>query len=159
MAFWRWAEQQTRRRSRLQSSFWSRMQAHSLQELHFPWMVVGSAKRYQFWQQHSLSSRSPTVIQVMMSLLRSKGWSLYGYRGVICNLLPHRPTALYTMSTENLIRITVLANRNPNISEEEYHKHWTEKHAPLVSSWLQRHGVVKYTQVLYTSLPVASSKT
>jgi hypothetical protein len=51
------------------------------------------------------------------------------------------------MSTETLIRITVFANRNPKISEEEYHKHWAEKHAPLVSSWLQRHGVVKYTQV------------
>ncbi|KAF1357566.1 hypothetical protein EJ07DRAFT_167486 [Lizonia empirigonia] len=50
------------------------------------------------------------------------------------------------MSTENLIRITVLANRNPNISEAEFHKHWTEKHAPLVSSWLQRHGIVKYIQ-------------
>jgi hypothetical protein len=51
------------------------------------------------------------------------------------------------MSAKNLIRITVFANRNPKISEEEFHKHWAEKHAPLVSSWLQRHGVVKYTQV------------
>ncbi|KAF3033615.1 hypothetical protein E8E12_001967 [Didymella heteroderae] len=50
------------------------------------------------------------------------------------------------MSTENMLRITVFAHRNPKISEEEYHAHWATKHAPLVSSWLQRHGVVKYTQ-------------
>lgn len=51
------------------------------------------------------------------------------------------------MSTENLIRITVLAKRNPKLSESEFHTHWAEKHGPLVTSWLQRHGVVKYTQV------------
>ncbi|KAJ4349194.1 hypothetical protein N0V95_004777 [Ascochyta clinopodiicola] len=31
------------------------------------------------------------------------------------------------MSTENLIRITVLANRNPNISEEDAHKKLTSQ--------------------------------
>lgn len=55
-----------------------------------------------------------------------------------------------TMATENLTRITVFAHRNPAISEEEFHAHWVEKHAPLVSAWLQRHGIVKYTQVCNT---------
>lgn len=51
------------------------------------------------------------------------------------------------MSTQNLIRISVFANRNPSLSEEQFHAHWTEKHGPLVSSWLQKHGIIKYTQV------------
>ncbi|OSS53960.1 hypothetical protein B5807_00786 [Epicoccum nigrum] len=50
------------------------------------------------------------------------------------------------MSTEGLIRISVFANRNPSLSEEEFHAHWTEKHGPLVSSWLQKHGIIRYTQ-------------
>jgi hypothetical protein len=56
-------------------------------------------------------------------------------------------TLLPNMSTEDLFRITVFANRNPKLSEDEFHEHWVEKHAPLVSSWLQRHGIMKYTQV------------
>lgn len=51
------------------------------------------------------------------------------------------------MATDNLLRITVFAHRNPALSEEQFHAHWTTKHAPLVSSWLQRHGVAKYIQV------------
>ncbi|KAH6644247.1 EthD domain-containing protein [Boeremia exigua] len=50
------------------------------------------------------------------------------------------------MSAEPLLRITVLAHRNRNLTEEQFHAHWTTRHAPLVASWLQRHGVVKYTQ-------------
>ncbi|KAG9201250.1 hypothetical protein G6514_005981 [Epicoccum nigrum] len=50
------------------------------------------------------------------------------------------------MTRENLIRISVFANRNPSLSEEEFHTHWTEKHGPLVSSWLQKHGIIRYTQ-------------
>jgi hypothetical protein len=50
------------------------------------------------------------------------------------------------MSTENLIRVTVLAKRNPDLSE-------ANKHGPLITSWLQKYGVIKYTQVpIYVSI-------
>ena len=55
------------------------------------------------------------------------------------------------MSTEQLIRITVFANRNPILSEDEFNDHWKNKHGPLITSWLQRHGVVKYVQVRHHS--------
>jgi hypothetical protein len=57
------------------------------------------------------------------------------------------------MSTENLIRVTVLAKRNPDLSEAEFHAHWANKHGPLITSWLQKYGVIKYTQVpIYVSI-------
>ena len=33
------------------------------------------------------------------------------------------------------------------MSEDEFHAHWTRKHAPLASAWLQRNGIIGYTQV------------
>jgi hypothetical protein len=58
-------------------------------------------------------------------------------------------TTLATMSTEELIRVTVFANRNNKLSESEFNDHWANKHGPLVTSWLQRHGIVKYVQVSF----------
>ncbi|KAI4634198.1 uncharacterized protein J4E87_001369 [Alternaria ethzedia] len=55
------------------------------------------------------------------------------------------------MSTEELIRITVFANRNAKLSEDEFNDHWANKHGPLITSWLQRHGIVKYVQYHTTS--------
>ncbi|CAN9454407.1 unnamed protein product [Alternaria alternata] len=55
------------------------------------------------------------------------------------------------MSTEELVRVTVLANRNPKLSETEFNDHWTNRHGPLITSWLQRHGIVKYVQYHTTS--------
>ena len=57
------------------------------------------------------------------------------------------------MSTQNLIRISVFANRNPSLSEGQFHSHWTHHHGPLVSSWLQKHGIIRYTQVLRLFAP------
>jgi hypothetical protein len=57
------------------------------------------------------------------------------------------------MSTEELVRVTVLANRNPKLSETEFNDHWANKHGPLITSWLQRHGIVKYVQVSFP-LPI-----
>jgi hypothetical protein len=56
-----------------------------------------------------------------------------------------------TMSPPSLIRITVFANRNPALSKAEFNTHWTHKHAPLITSWLQRHNCVKYVQVRSSS--------
>jgi uncharacterized protein (TIGR02118 family) len=36
------------------------------------------------------------------------------------------------MSTEELVRVTVLANRNPKLSETEFNDHWANKHGPLI---------------------------
>ncbi|CAN9428601.1 unnamed protein product [Alternaria sp. RS040] len=55
------------------------------------------------------------------------------------------------MSTEELVRVTVLASRNPKLSENEFNDHWANKHGPLITSWLQRHGIVKYVQYHTTS--------
>jgi len=57
------------------------------------------------------------------------------------------------MSTEELVRVTVFANRNPKLSETEFNDHWANKHGPLITSWLQRHGIVKYVQVSFP-LPI-----
>jgi hypothetical protein len=51
------------------------------------------------------------------------------------------------MSTGKPIRVTVLAKRNPKLSEAEFHAYWENKHGPLITSWLQKYGVMKYTQV------------
>ena len=49
--------------------------------------------------------------------------------------------------TQRLLRISVLVRRRQGISEEEFQKYWTEKHAPLVTDWLARYGIVRYNQV------------
>jgi hypothetical protein len=55
------------------------------------------------------------------------------------------------MSTNQLIRVTVCAKRNAKLTEDEFNNHWANKHAPLITDWLQRHGCVKYVQVQNTS--------
>lgn len=57
-----------------------------------------------------------------------------------------------TPQKESLLKVSITHRRNPNMTEEEYHKYWTEVHAPLVAEWLARHGVVKYTQVSWQEL-------
>lgn len=51
------------------------------------------------------------------------------------------------MSTEPLIRVTVLVNRKPGTTEDEFNKYWAYNHGPLATDWLQRNGIIKYTQV------------
>lgn len=50
------------------------------------------------------------------------------------------------MSTNNL-KLTMMIKRKPEISEEEFHRYWTEKHPAIVNEWLAKHGVVQYVQV------------
>ncbi|KAL1596557.1 hypothetical protein SLS60_009205 [Paraconiothyrium brasiliense] len=42
------------------------------------------------------------------------------------------------MSTEELIRITVLVNRRPGMSEDDFNKYWAYEHGPLATDWLQQ---------------------
>ncbi|OQD84698.1 hypothetical protein PENANT_c012G10397 [Penicillium antarcticum] len=50
------------------------------------------------------------------------------------------------------LRVTVVAYKKAQLSEEESHKHWSEIHAPVVAEFLAKVGVVRYTQVLYPGL-------
>jgi len=52
------------------------------------------------------------------------------------------------LNYEKLIRVTVLVNRKKGTTEDEFNKYWAYKHGPLVTNWLLRSGIIKYTQVL-----------
>lgn len=55
------------------------------------------------------------------------------------------------MLSKEVIRLSIFVKRNPNISEDEFHKHWIENHIPLVGEWLTRHGILRYVQHHITS--------
>ncbi len=48
---------------------------------------------------------------------------------------------------QRLLRLTILQCKNPKLTDAEFHKHWTEHHAPIASGWLARNGIIGYTQV------------
>jgi len=52
-----------------------------------------------------------------------------------------------------LLRVAMYVKRRPSMSEDDFNKHWSEKHAPLVSEWLARHGIVRYVQVCISGFP------
>lgn len=58
-----------------------------------------------------------------------------------------------TATAASPIRITFFVTRNPNITEEEFHHHWSTHHAPLVTPWLMKSGVLEYNQVSSPSQP------
>ncbi|KAF7527510.1 hypothetical protein G7054_g10423 [Neopestalotiopsis clavispora] len=41
----------------------------------------------------------------------------------------------------------MLIKRKLDISEEEFHKYWTEMHPSVVNEWLAKHGVVHYYHI------------
>ncbi|PVH85752.1 hypothetical protein DL98DRAFT_583344 [Cadophora sp. DSE1049] len=48
------------------------------------------------------------------------------------------------------------------MTEDEFHAHWTRKHATLASAWLQRNGIIGYTQAITSetlSISTPSSQT
>ncbi|KAF2265055.1 hypothetical protein CC78DRAFT_567836 [Lojkania enalia] len=55
------------------------------------------------------------------------------------------------MSTEPLVRVTVCVNRRQGTTEDEFNKYWAYKHGPLATDWLQRNGIIKYSQYHTTS--------
>ncbi|CUS13586.1 unnamed protein product [Tuber aestivum] len=65
---------------------------------------------------------------------------------------------------EEVVKFTIQQYRNPAVTEEEFHKYWSEKHAVLASSWLVRHGILKYAQYHATTktralvTPMAASR-
>lgn len=46
-----------------------------------------------------------------------------------------------------LLKFTLLVKRKEGMSEDEFHKYWTEKHPEIVNKWLAGHGVIRYIQV------------
>ncbi|KAJ5084077.1 hypothetical protein NUU61_008656 [Penicillium alfredii] len=47
---------------------------------------------------------------------------------------------------QQLVRLTMAVYRNPALSEEEFHRHWSQVHGPLVREWLAKNGIIRYTQ-------------
>jgi hypothetical protein len=48
---------------------------------------------------------------------------------------------------QRLLKFTLYVNRHPNLSQEEFNKHWSEKHAELASKWVAKYGIIRYVQV------------
>ena len=46
---------------------------------------------------------------------------------------------------QRLFQWTVCAYRKPDMSEEDYHRYMSEKHAPLVKGLLAKYGIVKFS--------------
>ena len=51
------------------------------------------------------------------------------------------------MQMNRLLKLTLYAKRKEGMTEQEFREHWTDKHRPLVSEWLLKHGIVRYAQV------------
>jgi hypothetical protein len=43
--------------------------------------------------------------------------------------------------------MSLFAKPKIHLSEDDFHRHWSQRHSALVSDWLAKHGVVKYIQV------------
>lgn len=37
--------------------------------------------------------------------------------------------------------------KRPDITHEEFYHHWEKIHGPLIKPWMEKHGVLSYTQV------------
>jgi hypothetical protein len=48
---------------------------------------------------------------------------------------------------ERVLKFTGMQHWNPDISEEEFNTYWTTKHAVVAAAWLQKNGILGYTQV------------
>lgn len=47
---------------------------------------------------------------------------------------------------QTITSISFLKKR-PDISHEEFYHHWEHVHGPLVKPWMEKHGIISYTQV------------
>ena len=59
-------------------------------------------------------------------------------------------TALATATDQNPyspIRILFFLTKSANITEEEFHYHYSTHHGPLVTPWLKKYGIIEYNQV------------
>ncbi|CAM6128410.1 unnamed protein product [Calypogeia fissa] len=49
--------------------------------------------------------------------------------------------------SKRLVKVTVFIKKKPGITDEEFHRHWSENHGPLVRSMpIVKEKVLKYTQ-------------
>jgi len=53
--------------------------------------------------------------------------------------------AAVNQKPRKLLQWTVCAYRKPGMSEEDYHKYMSEKHAPLVKGLMAKYGILKFT--------------
>ena len=59
---------------------------------------------------------------------------------------PHPEEQSTIPEKQKLVRVTLLAYRNPKLTEDEFHEHWTNVHAPKVSAHLAKFGILSYRQ-------------
>jgi hypothetical protein len=52
-----------------------------------------------------------------------------------------------TAKIPNPIRIAFFVSKNANITEKEFHHHWSTYHGPMVTPWLKSYGILEYNQV------------
>ena len=51
------------------------------------------------------------------------------------------------MNLERMWHVKLFYNRNPNITEEEFNRHWAYEHPKVVGDLYMKHGYVRYSQV------------
>lgn len=47
----------------------------------------------------------------------------------------------------NMVRLSMYVKRREGMNIDEFNEYWTNTHAPKVSKWLAKYGVIRYTQV------------
>lgn len=50
-------------------------------------------------------------------------------------------------STPNRVCSIAFLKKNPSLTHNEFYRHWSQVHGPLVKPWMEKHGITGYTQV------------
>jgi hypothetical protein len=48
---------------------------------------------------------------------------------------------------QRLYRFSLYVKKRDDMTAEEFGKHWSTSHPPLVQEWMVKYGIVKYVQV------------
>jgi hypothetical protein len=51
------------------------------------------------------------------------------------------------MAYRNVVKITFLTWRNPEVLEQDFLDYWSKVHAPALLHIMKKHGVIEYRQV------------
>ncbi|CAH0043415.1 unnamed protein product [Clonostachys solani] len=50
-------------------------------------------------------------------------------------------------STPSRVCSIAFLKKNPSLTHDEFYRHWSQVHGPLVKPWMEKHGITGYTQV------------